>query len=75
MSILSGLTPPLKLSACRLIRVAEELSKEDKEILLDAVKNPVWSASALSKELRVRGLVLSRAAIDGHRNSTCICNA
>lgn len=75
MSLLSGLTPPIKETKCPVIKVADKLSKEDKAILLDAIANPAWSVNKLWKELNRRGLVLSRVAMTAHRNNECSCNA
>lgn len=75
MSLLSGLTPPAKENLCPVVRVADKLSKEDKEILLAAVDNVAWSVNALWKELNRRGLSLSRPAISAHRQKDCPCNA
>jgi hypothetical protein len=75
MSLLSGLTPPNKNPQCPVIRVADKLSKEDKQILLEALANPAWSLNALWKETYRRGLTLSRAAMSAHRANECACNA
>jgi hypothetical protein len=75
MSLLSGLTPPDNKPQCPVVRVAGKLSKEDKQILLDSLDNPAWSLNALWKELKRRGLTLSRAAMSAHRANECACNA
>ena len=75
MSLLSGLTQPDKNRDCPVVRVADKLSKEDKQILLDALDNPAWSLNALWKETNRRGLVLSRNAMSTHRARECPCNA
>ena len=74
MSILSGLTPP-DTNICYVMKHAKALSKEDKAILLEAVDNPKWSITALSGELKRRGLTISRGALDRHRKRLCPCNA
>lgn len=74
MSILSGLTPPPK-HTCLVMKLANELSKEDKAILLDAVVDPRWTPNALLTELANRGLKLSRTVIERHRKNLCGCNA
>ena len=75
MSLLNGLTPPNNKPQCPVVRVADKLSKEDKQILLDALDNRAWSLNALWKELNRRGLILSRAAMSAHRANDCACNA
>jgi hypothetical protein len=74
MSILSGLTPPPK-HACLVKKLANELTKEDRAILLDAVVDLRWTANALVGALADRGLKLSRTVIERHRKNLCGCNA
>ena len=75
MSKLSGLTPPTKEPKCRVVTVAESLSKEEKEIVLAAVMNLDWSINGLGKALRSRGVILSREVLERHRQKRCACNA
>jgi hypothetical protein len=74
MSLLSGLTPPPK-HVCLVVKLANELSKEDKVILLEAVADLRWTPNALVGALADRGLKLSRTVIERHRKNLCGCNA
>jgi hypothetical protein len=55
--------------------LANELTKEDRAILLDAVVDLRWTANALVGALADRGLKLSRTVIERHRKNLCGCNA
>jgi len=57
------------------MKLANELSKEDKVILLEAVVDLRWTTNALVSELASRGLKLSRTVIERHRTTLCGCNA
>jgi hypothetical protein len=57
------------------MKLANELSKEDKVILLEAVVDLRWTTNALVSELASRGLKLSRTVIERHRKNLCGCNA
>jgi hypothetical protein len=74
MSILKGLTPPVKKRICRVDEVASGLGKEDAEILLNAVMDPAWSVNALIVALSSRGVSLSRTTIERHRGKRCPCS-
>lgn len=73
MSLLSGMTPPVKERSCFVATKAKELSKEDQAILLAAVKDPAWSIAALVEALNTRGVALSRTVIERHRKGKCGC--
>lgn len=74
MSLLKGLTPPVKVRTCTVAERAKELSKEDSEILLKAVMDPAWSIYALVAALGSRGITLSRTVIERHRGKRCPCS-
>jgi hypothetical protein len=74
MSILKGLTPPVKTRVCRVEEVANGLGKEDAEILRNAVIDPAWSINALIVALSARGVSLSRTVIERHRGKRCPCS-
>jgi hypothetical protein len=57
------------------MKLANELSKEDKAILLEAVVDIRWTPNALIVELSNRGLKLTRTVIERHRKKLCGCNA
>jgi hypothetical protein len=57
------------------MKLANELSKEDKKILLEAVVDLRWSTNALVGALAERELKLSRTVIERHRKNLCGCNA
>lgn len=74
MSLLKGMTPPVKVRTCTVAERANELSKEDKEILLNAVADRAWSINALVAALGARGVTLSRTVIERHRGKRCPCS-
>ena len=73
MSLLKGMTPPKKERVCFIALKAAELSKEDAEILLSAVKDPAWSITGLVTALNSRGVSISRAPVERHRRGSCGC--
>lgn len=74
MSLLKGMTPPVKVRICTVAERAKELSKEDSQILLAAVIDPAWSINALVSALSARGITLSRTVIERHRGKRCPCS-
>ncbi len=73
MSILLGLTPPVRERACHVAVKAKELNDQDRKILFEAIANPAWSIAALVEALGSRGLKLSRTVIERHRKGKCGC--
>ena len=73
MSLLKGMTPPVKVRICTVAERAKELSKEDSDILLAAVMDPAWSLNGLVAALGSRGVTLSRTVIERHRGKRCPC--
>lgn len=51
----------------------ETLNTKDQEILKNALQNPEWTTSALSKELTKRGFKISDKPIMTHRAGRCSC--
>jgi hypothetical protein len=74
MSLLKGLTPPVKVRVCTVSERAKELGKEDGEILLNLMQDPAWSINALVAALGSRGVILSRTVIERHRGKRCPCS-
>lgn len=71
--MLEDLTPERDPQPCRAITLALELEATDARILLDAYDNPRWTATALSKALRARGITLGKDTIRSHREKSCKC--
>lgn len=73
--MLEGLTPPPNRAVyCKVADSLADLSPTDKEILEDALSNPVlWPAKTLSKQLRLKGLSMADTTISKHRALTCAC--
>lgn len=71
--MLEDLTPDRDPQPCRAITLALELEPTDARILLDAYDNPRWTATALSKALRSRGITLGKDTIRAHREKACKC--
>ena len=72
--MLEGLEKPQnKLFSCKVQEIAEELEAKDKGIFLTACDNPDWGAKTLSRELKIRGVVISDTTILRHRRRDCNC--
>ena len=73
--MLEGLTPPKNRAVyCRIEQLLEDMTPEDKKILIDALANTgAWSANSLSSALRQRGVSVADTTITKHRNKTCAC--
>ena len=71
--MLEGLTPPVKIGACRIRTILESLEAKDQEMLKIALANPDWYHSALARELTKRGLTVSDQALRIHRIGRCTC--
>lgn len=71
--MLEDLNDPKPAEPCRAITLALELEPADARILLDAYDNPRWTATALSKALRARGVTLGKDTIRAHREKSCKC--
>lgn len=75
MSILKDLTPPARLHSCKVRTLMATMSKEDAQVLLDAVNNNnIWPARTLQNALEARGVILSDLTIGRHRRGTCSCS-
>lgn len=72
--MLEGLTPPNKHNICKVQAVAQALDPKDREILKEAVMNPDWTISGLTRELKNRGIGLSEKPITAHRKGQCPCS-
>ncbi len=71
--MLEGLVPPINERLCIIGNKSAELSKEDLQILNDALANPLWTHNALAVELSRRGFQVGRDAINKHRAKGCLC--
>lgn len=67
------LKPPTGNKPCVVVRKMQELSKEDREILIAALENPRWSTHALRRELVQRGFIIGDNGLRTHRNKECTC--
>jgi hypothetical protein len=73
--MLEGLAPKSYLKTkCALIERAEaQLSASDRDILLDAVANKLFSNLNLAEQLTQRGFAVSENLIRKHRIGKCAC--
>jgi hypothetical protein len=71
--MLEGLTPPVKIGACRVRTIYESLEPKDQVMLKEALANPNWTHSGLALELTNRGLSISDQALRTHRLGRCTC--
>ena len=51
----------------------ESLESKDQVILVAALANEQWTAPALSRELKARGIAVSEKPIMFHRKKECSC--
>ena len=62
-------------SHCKVMRTAQQLSKADRKVFLDAIADEkTWSAYRLDIELRKRGIVCTNDTIMMHRKGVCKCH-
>jgi hypothetical protein len=74
MSLLSGLTPPIKKTACKVRTLLETLEPKDAEILVTALADQhLWPARTLQIALSQRKLIVSDVSIGRHRKGQCSC--
>jgi hypothetical protein len=71
--MLEGLTPNTGKTSCKVSDTINDLDHADAQILLDALKDPRWTASSLSKALRARGVILGKDTIRNHTEEDCRC--
>jgi hypothetical protein len=71
--MLEGLTPPKKLTPCKVRDILETLDKSDKEILINALADSNWPDRTLANSLTERGLQVSDTPIRKHRAGRCSC--
>jgi len=72
--MLEGLAPKEKETICFLMNKAtRELDDKDLNVLLEALKDPRWSESALADALSARGFKVSRGVIHRHKAGVCGC--
>ena len=74
MSLLKDLAPEIKLYPCKVRTLIQSMTKEDAEILTNAINNAeLWPARTLQNALQTRGVVLSDITIGRHRKNQCSC--
>jgi hypothetical protein len=74
MSLLSGMTPPVKKTACKVRTLLASLESKDAEILEVALANVhLWPARTLQNALAERKIVISDISIGRHRKGQCSC--
>jgi len=74
MSLLSGMTPPVKQTPCKVRTILEQLEASDAQILEQALSDPMtWPARTLQVALSQRKLIVSDVSIGRHRKGQCSC--
>lgn len=74
MSLLKDLVPASKSYPCKVRNLITSMSKEDAQILTEAVQNVnMWPARTLQNALQTRGVILSDVTIGRHRKNQCSC--
>ena len=71
--MLEDLTPPKRITACKVRDIAAGLNDKDGQIFKEACESPKWQPFVLSRELRARGIDISDRTIKTHRTKACSC--
>lgn len=71
--MLEGMTPPVRISTCKVRTVKDQLEESDAELLESYVQDPEWSTNALAGALKKRDVHLSANTILKHRKGNCSC--
>jgi DNA-binding HxlR family transcriptional regulator len=71
--MLEGMEPQVKKPSCKMRTILESLEAKDKEILIQALGDPKWTASSLSRELTKRGMAISEKPVMHHMRKGCSC--
>lgn len=71
--MLENLGEPKSKKLCALARKMFELDKADQKILEDALANPDWGNTLLTRRLNELGFVVYRDTLARHRNKECAC--
>jgi DNA-binding HxlR family transcriptional regulator len=71
--MLEGMEPQVKKPNCKMRTILESLEAKDREILIQALNDPKWTASSLSRELTKRGMAISEKPVMYHMRKGCSC--
>jgi hypothetical protein len=72
--MLENLKPPTKSRPCKVTQVANQLSEQDRKIMIAAIDDAEkWPVKTLSKELRKLGIEISESPMYRHRGKSCGC--
>jgi len=71
--MLEGLEPKQPKKSCKVTETINTLEPADQKILTQAIKDPRWTTTSLSKALRGRGLILGKDTIKLHQEEDCAC--
>ena len=71
--MLEGMEVQVKKQPCKVRTVLESLEAKDKEILIKALADVQWTATALARELTSRGIAISEKPIMAHKRKGCSC--
>jgi hypothetical protein len=71
--MLENLGEPQSKSVCKLVMKMRELDESDQKILEDALADPAWGNSLLTRRLNELGFTVYRDTLTRHRNKECAC--
>ena len=71
--MLEGMKPQVKKQSCKIRTVLDSLEAKDREILIQALADTQWTASALARELTNRGISISEKPVMAHKRKGCSC--
>lgn len=73
--MLEDMVPEVKVTSCKVRKIAIEMSVEDNAILTAALDNMEdWSSNGLARALCQRGVIITEKPIRRHRNKECSCS-
>jgi DNA-binding HxlR family transcriptional regulator len=71
--MLEGMKPQVNKPACKVRSILESLDDKDKQILIQALSDDQWTATALARELTARGIPISDKRVMVHKRKECSC--
>jgi hypothetical protein len=73
MGLFDDLTPIKRVYSCRIRTLLATLEAGDRDKLAALLASPDWSHTQLVNALQSRGVVVTRDAIQRHREGVCSC--
>jgi hypothetical protein len=71
--MLEVMNPQVIKHAFKFRSILESLDDKDKQILIQALSDDQWTATALARELTARGIPISDKRVMVHKRKECSC--